>query len=61
MCSQAFWSCRRQRENDGEDDDGGDDNDDDISNLNLPSAVFLLISKAIVPEKTAEKTDSNEI
>lgn len=56
---------RLQRENDDEDDDGGDDNDDDndcdISNLNLPSAVYLLISKAIVAEQIPEKADSNEI
>ena len=58
---------RLQRENDDEDDDGGNDNDDDddndcdISNLNLPSAVYLLISKAIVAEQIPEKADSNEI
>ena len=52
---------RLQRENDDEDDDGGDDNDCDISNLNLPSAVYLLISKAIVAEQIPEKADSNEI
>ena len=56
---------RLQRENGDEDDDGGDDNDDDndcdISNLNLPSAVYLLISKAIVAEQIPEKADSNEI
>lgn len=53
-----------QRENDGdEDDDGCNDNDDDydIGNLNLPSTVFLLISKAIVAEQLTEKADSNEI
>lgn len=53
-----------QRENDGdEDDDGCNDNDDDydIGNLNLPSTVFLLISKAIVVEQIPEKADSNEI
>ena len=60
VCSQAFWSCRSkfpvgnsmrrslQRKNDDED-------DYDISNLNLPSAVYLLISKAIVPEQIPEK------
>ena len=58
---------RLQRENDDEDDDGGNDNDDDddndcdISNLNLPSAVYLVISKAIVAEQIPEKADSNEI
>ena len=56
---------RLQRENDDEDDDGGNDNDDDddndcdISNLNLPSAVYLVISKAIVAEQIPEKADSN--
>ena len=58
---------RLQRENDDEDDDGGNDNDDDddndcdISSLNLPSAVYLVISKAIVAEQIPEKADSNEI
>ena len=58
---------RLQRENDDEDDYGGNDNDDDddndcdISNLNLPSAVYLVISKAIVAEQIPEKADSNEI
>ena len=58
---------RLQRENDDEDDDGGNDNDDDddndcdISNLNLPSAVYLVISNAIVAEQIPEKADSNEI
>ena len=55
MCSQAFWS------NDGGNDNDDDDNDYDISNLNLPSAVYLLISKAIVAEQILEKADSNEI
>lgn len=55
-----------QREKDGDEDDDGcndNDNDDDydIGNLNLPSTVFLLISKAIVAEQIPEKADSNEI